>query len=174
MITPYPITFGKSFYIFWSIAVLWELYDGGLLGVAFTFMAMLIIVSHEHAHALQCIKNGNTILGIHFNWMGGAVIADIDKTEHKIDFYKAGLIDNGAYAIGLTEIVCAIWFIHNYLHPSGINFAPNPFLSLLNSIAFFSVILFICNLVPLSYHSKKHDMIITTDGWATYKLITRE
>jgi len=167
----YPIIYDGSFIIFWTGVLLLEFYDGGLLAVAFTLLALLIIISHEHAHASQCLKNGNRIFGISFTWLGGSVLADIDKTSDKIDFYKAGIVDTGAYALAFVEIVAVLWFIHEYLQPIGINFAPNPYFSLLNSITVFAVVLFICNILPISFHSKKHDMIIMTDGWATYNLL---
>jgi len=92
--------------------------------------------------------------------------ADITDARIAVPVLSAGVIDTGIYTFSFV----GIWAIPHLTHPIGLNFANNPYLNLLNSIALFCIVMFISNILPISYNSKRYG-VISTDGWATYKLI---
>jgi hypothetical protein len=162
----YPINYTRSFILLWGIALSVGLFIGGLLTFALVAMMILVLISHEHAHLKQCERHNVNVNSVMFTWLGGAIDLDIKGAKDGIPVLFAGVVDTGAYTFAFG----VIWAIIYLSRPLGLNFANNPWLNLLNSISLFCVVMFISNILPIEYNSNKHG-IITTDGWATYKLL---
>jgi len=161
----YPITYKPSFVLLWGLSLSVGLFIGGLLTFALVSMMILVLISHEHAHLKQCELHNVKVNSVAFTWLGGAIDLDIKGAKDGIPVLFAGVIDTGMF----TMVAIVLWAIPYRSLLTGINFANNPYLNLLNSITLFCVVMFISNILPISYNSEKHG-IITTDGWATYKL----
>jgi hypothetical protein len=162
----YPITYTRSFILLWGPALGIGLFIGGALTFALVCMMILVLISHEHAHLKQCERHNVNVKSVTFTWLGGMIDLDIKGAADGIPVLFAGVVDTGMYTISAVTL----WAIPNLTRPIGLNFANNPYLNLLNSITLFCVVMFISNILPISYNSEKHG-IITTDGWATYKLM---
>ena len=162
----YPINYTRSFVLLWGLSLSVGLFIGGLLTFALVSMMILVLISHEHAHLKQCELHNVKVNSVAFTWLGGAIDLDIKGAKDGIPVLFAGVVDTGMYT--LSAVV--VWAALNFTRPLGLNFANNPYLNLLNSITLFCVVMFISNILPISYNSEKHG-IITTDGWATYKLL---
>lgn len=161
----YPINFTKSFFVFWIAAAALAYYVGGWINVAFILIALGMIACHEYAHAVACVKNDLKIKEMGFTWLGGYVRADVNTPTEAVDFFMAGIKNTGWFAVVFTA---ALIFVNiagrTFL---SINFAPtNVYLSLLNTLTLFSIMMLACNVLPISYHDKKHDVLVTTDWFA--------
>ena len=160
----YPIIYENSFVVFWGIFLGVGLFAGGLLTFALVAMMMLVLISHEHAHVKQCIKRHVPIRSVKFNWLGGMVDADIRYANDAVPILSAGVYDTGCYTLVFGAI---IWYLDTF-RVTGLDYANNPYLSLLNGIACFLIVMSITNVLPINYHHKKHGLI-STDGWAALR-----
>lgn len=168
----YPISYTAGFIIFWGLALGSSLFIGGLLTFAISAILLLMLTTHEHAHAVACIRNGVKIHAITFTALGGQVDCDIEKHSDNTAFrvYSAGVLDTSCYAVSFVAVLAVFTFIGR---EAGINFA-DPYgtlqrLQFLNSIVLISVIFVITNILPITIKSEKHGEI-STDGWAAFKL----
>jgi len=160
----YPIVYKPSFTVFWGLSLGSCFLIGDQLTLAFVAFAMLVLITHEHAHIRECQRLLVPINSVTFSWLGGAVDADIRYAKDAVPILSAGVKDTGAYAFVFGAFLAALYFIR----PIGMNFAQNPYLNLLNSIVVLTVLMFITNILPIVYHSKT-DGIISTDGWGALR-----
>ena len=165
----YPITYEVSFFILWGIILIWQYSAVDLLGIALVGSALIILLSHERAHVNACIRRNLTINSLKFTWLGGFLDADVKKASDYVVVLKAGIFDTSKYMIGLSGIVLFIWFLRDIVRPIGVNFAPTTGYNVFIALTQFTIILFIGNILPISFYSKKFGDIITTDGWAAWK-----
>ncbi|MDD3019876.1 MAG: hypothetical protein PHX61_02715 [Alphaproteobacteria bacterium] len=160
----YKINYTISFVIFWGLALGFGLFAGGLLTFALVAMMILVLISHENAHLKQCLKRGVKVNSVTFTAMGGMVDADILYANDAVPILAAGVIDTGFYTFVFGGFLAALYLIR----PHNFNFAMNPWLNLLTSTSASLVVMFITNILPITYHSKK-DGIISTDGWGAVR-----
>jgi hypothetical protein len=173
--TDYPIFYHWSFVLFWGVALSLEGFViGGILPFAYTLLCMLVVVSHEHAHAAKCIELGIPIHSIEFYWLGGGVITELDYASDIVDFLEAGVKDTAYYSIGFITLFIALLLFGRDL-VNGYLFILYPFRDLVGSIAFFATALAIANCLPYSYKTNiilngvNHSILVSTDGWAAWK-----
>ena len=166
--TSYPIIYDWGFVVFWGVTLLLGIYGGGFLGGAFVMGAMLMLVWHEHAHASVCLRVGAPIKEIRFAWYGGYVMANVSNPSDIVDFFLAGVKNTTKITTILVALVAGItiWGIY---FASGFNFAHNPLLNFINSLASFAILMTLINVLPISFHIKKYDVIVTTDWWAAHR-----
>lgn len=166
-VTEYPIIYELSFLLFWGPMLALSVYAGGLLMFAFTLLAMMVLIHHEHAHVKECQKLGVKVNSVKFNWMGGAVNADIHYANDAVPIMAAGVLNTGFYTFAAVALLGTVHYLGRNV-VTGFNFANNPYLQFLTSVSVFLVVLLFSNLLPISVKSKEHG-IITTDGWGAYK-----
>jgi hypothetical protein len=165
MTTDYPIEYTLSFVLFWGFALAFEIYAGGLLGFAFTCMAIMIVVSHEHAHAEETLKHGAKVTGIMFTGFGGMVIAEIEYAGDAVKMLLAGIKDTGYYAFSFVSLFLVMTLSGGSL-VNGYMFILYPYKDFVAAVAFFAVTLFIMNTIPMAYPTRYG--ILATDGWAAW------
>jgi hypothetical protein len=163
----YPINYELSFLLFWGPMLALSVFGGGLLMFAFTMLAIMVLIHHEHAHVKECIKRGVKVNSVTFNWMGGGVNADIYYANDAVPILSAGLINTGCYAFAAVALLASVQYLGRNVW-TGFNFANNPYLQFLTSVSVFLSVLFFSNILPISIHSKEHG-IVRTDGWGAYK-----
>jgi len=156
--------YALSFLVLWGSALGITLYTGGLLAMAGILVMMLMILSHENAHYNACLKQNVKVNWIRFNWLGGMINCDFIHYNDVVPVLLAGVKNTGIYAVILAPIP---WIIYNVIRPVGVNFAHNPYMGFLTSIALFAVVLFFSNISPVTIPSKEGP--IMTDGWAAVK-----
>ena len=140
-----------------------------MLGIALVGSALIILLSHERAHVDVCIRKNLPIKSLRFTWLGGFLNADIKKASDYVAVLTAGIYDTFKYAAGLSGVVLFIWVLHRVISPVGINFAPTTEYNVFFALTEFAVLLFVANILPISFYSKRFDDTITTDGWAAWK-----
>lgn len=153
-----------SFLLLWGSALGITLFVGGLMAMAGVLVMILMILSHENAHYNACVKRGIKVNWIRFNWLGGMINCDLVHYNDAVPVLLAGIKNTGAYTLVLGPIP---WIIYNVVRPVGVNFANNPYMGFLYSIALFAVVLFLSNIIPGTIPSK--DGPVRTDGWAAVK-----
>jgi hypothetical protein len=163
----YEIEYTTGFVLFWGVLLSVATIFGDLLYIAYVLMAMLILISHEHAHAEECIKNSVEIQGIEFTLWGGMVKADIEKDPvSAVPIIAAGIKDTAIYAIGLSAILILLTIFGKYL-VGGHVFLIIPMRDFLWWAAQFAIITVIANIIPGTFHHKTLG-VIRTDGWAAW------
>lgn len=170
-IAEYPIVYKPSFVLFWGVALGLSVFTGGSLMFAFTAIAILMLIHHEHAHVKECLKRGVRVNSVTFNWLGGVVNADICYANDAVPILLAGIKNTGYYVFLSIGLLLSVHYMGRNVW-SGFNFANNPYLQFLNSFVLFSVILLITNCLPISHYSKKHG-VISTDGWGAYRMLEK-
>ena len=169
----YPITYDWSFFILWGIILVWQYSAVDLLGVALVGSALIILISHERAHANACIRKNLPIKSLKFTWNGGFLDADIKKASDYVTVLMAGVRNTACYAIGLSGIAIFIWFLRDVIRPIGVNFAPTTGYNVFIALTQFSLLLLLVNILPMSFYSKRLGGVVTTDGWAAWKYRNR-
>jgi hypothetical protein len=165
----HKIIYHPSFFLFWGSLVSIAFYFGDLLYVAYVLMTLLILISHEHAHAVSCIKNGVKIYSIEFSFWGGMVNCEIEKNiSSAVEIITAGVLDTGYYAIGLT-VLMFLWNAYGHLFAHGMRFITIPEGDFLWWSSQFAILVFISNIIPGTYVHKTLGNI-RTDGWAAWKM----
>jgi len=168
----YKIIYEPSFVIFWGLALSAGLFVGGLLTIAAVAMAMLILITHEHAHIEECNRVNIGINSVRFTWLGGMVDfrdADAWYAGDIVSLLLAGVKDTGAYSISFIFVLVIL----NYLGRNvvlGFNFANNPYINFVNSVVLFSGVLFIGHFLPITYKTKSGGLI-SPDGWAALRFM---
>ncbi len=158
----YPIDYEPSFVLFWGLALAGGLFAGGLLLFALVCMMILCLITHEHAHAVECIKRGVPIKRIWFTWLGGAIDCNLQNESDAIPVLMAGVKDTACYAFAFLGVFVSLESLYS---PS----MPMQFLAMSKSMLLFAGIMTITNVLPITFHSEVHGEI-STDGWAAYKM----
>lgn len=161
----HDIIYKPSFVLFWGVMLAISVLCG-ILTVVFTLCSMLMLIWHEHAHLKACEKRGVKINSVSFTWLGGEADVDIVwYANDAIPVLMAGVKNTGIFAFSLGAFVVGLYSFP----PLGLNFAQNPYLNLLNSVAVFAVLLFITNILPITVNTKTKG-VISTDGWACVRI----
>jgi hypothetical protein len=166
MNTNYAIVYKPSFILMWGSALALGFYFGGWLMLAYTAVAILMLVHHEYSHIRECEKRGVKINNVTFNWLGGMVDADIFLANDIVPILEAGVKNTGYYALGFGSVLFTTLFISNsyvVMPLAGIHY-----IRFLESIVLFSIIMLVCNVLPISIRSKKYGFV-STDGWAALR-----
>jgi hypothetical protein len=156
------IDYKSSFVLFWGLALGGGLFAGGLLMLALTCMMILCLITHEHAHAVECINRGVQVKRIWFTWLGGAIDADLKEDCDAIPILLAGVKDTACYTFAFGGVFAVLL---NLYTPA----MPFQFIAMAKSMLLFAGVLTLTNVLPLTFHSKEHGEI-STDGWAAFKL----
>ena len=168
----YDIEYDLSFVVLWGSALGFGLFCGGLLLFALVSMMIFVLISHEHAHLLECERLGARVKKVVFTALGGQVHFTAQTVSDTISICRAGVIDSSCYAVSFVAMLATLTFIGRGMDW---NFAdPTPLgmlwrLRMLNGLVLFAVVLVVSNILPIVYHHKQHGLI-TTDGWATVLL----
>jgi hypothetical protein len=159
----HKIIYHPSFFLFWGAMVLAAGYFGDLLYVAYVLTVLLILISHEHAHAAACIRNGIQIQSIEFTYWGGLVNAPWECDVAAYEVIVAGLKDTTIYAVGFTGLM---FFMQHYGHvfAQGLRFIIIPETDYLWWVTQFVILMVISNVIPGTYRHKVYGPI-RTDGW---------
>lgn len=144
------------------MALAFGLYAGGLLLFALVCMMILCLITHEHAHAVECINRGVNVKRIWFTWLGGAIDCDIQNEVDAVPILMAGVKDTACYAFVFMVVFVTIGALYS---PS----MPFQFVAMSKSMLLFAGVMTITNVLPITIHSKTHGEI-STDGWAAYKI----
>jgi hypothetical protein len=161
------VNYTGSFLIFWGGALGIGLYMGGLLMVAYILICLYLMHTHEHAHAVECIKRNITIKKIEFSAAGGCVNCGEMYANDAVPILLAGLKNTTVYLFGFVGLAIFL----SWYRFIGVNYANNPYINLVNCVSLFTLCLVICNCLPISYQSKEYGLV-STDGWAA--IIYRE
>lgn len=165
---PYPIHYHWSFFAFWIILVIYEFVMVDLLGVAAVLVLLLIVMTHEHAHAVECLRNGAEIVSIEVNALGLAVAADIKNPSDAVTFFAAGIKDTATYACSFSFLFAFLLFAGRDL-VNGYMFILYPLRNFVGNIALFAVILVITNILPIWWYIKRYNAWVVSDGMAILK-----
>jgi uncharacterized membrane protein len=168
----YPIEYSTSFVVFWGLALGAGLYCGGLLLVALVAMMIFVLISHEHAHLLECERLGAHVKKVVFTAVGGQVHFTAQTVSDTISICRAGVVDSSCYAISFIALFAMVSFVGKELSWNFADADPLGMLwrmRMLQGLVFFAVVLVVSNVLPVVYHHKIHGTI-TTDGWATVLL----
>lgn len=160
-----PTEYTGSFLVFWGGFLAWTLIDGGMLTLAFALTAMMMVLSHEHAHAQKCLDLGVGVDKIVFNWLGGAVIiSDCRYPADAVEILMAGVKDTAMYAFSFSGVFLSMLVFGKNI-VGGLMFILYPFRDLAMVIAFAALVLTAVNCVPGTIYHEKYGPI-RTDGWA--------
>jgi len=168
----YPTIYEPSFVFFWGMALAGGLLAGGSLLFALIALMILVLHSHEYAHAKKAISLNVAVQKVVFTWLGGAIICDSKSPQDTIKICNAGLIDTFLWWISFMALRMIVYQVGAI---TGWNFADSSPLGLLywmrmlNGIILFTAIAVISNMLPIEYNHKTHGLI-TTDGWANIVL----
>ena len=166
---PYPIIYHPSFCIFFGIILaVTVVYLRDLLYTAYALFFMLMLISHEHAHAVECIRHGVRIHSIEFSFWGGFVNAEIERDPGAaVDILKAGVRDTAMYGAGFVVLLGGM-FLFGPIYSNGNVFLTFPLRDFLWWSGQAAILTFIGNIIPGTIHHKVHGAI-RTDGWAAWK-----
>jgi len=163
--TPYPITYSLSFVLIWGLSFGVAVFYGKLMFVAYVALMMLVLICHEHAHAEECVRLGIEIKSIEFTAFGGMVkTGAVEYVDDAISIFKAGVANTGYYAVSFFFVFAMLQMYGRGMIP-GFNLANNAYIDFAFSSVIFTSVLFLCNILPVSYHSKEHGLV-ATDGYA--------
>jgi hypothetical protein len=133
---------------------------------------MLFLISHEHAHASECIKRGVKINSITFTWLGGMIDCDILYANDAVPILSAGVINTSCYMFASIGILVMSYLIRLLGLTDGMNYAmTNPIVGFAYTVVGCVVILTLTNVLPINYHHKTYGLI-STDGWAALRFRT--
>jgi hypothetical protein len=158
----YPINFDWTFILFWGFFLAVSLVWRGPLFFASIALMILILVSHEHAHLVECEKRGVPVEFVKFNMFGG-LISNPPNPFHANDgipILVAGVLDTACYAVAFGELLIIATMY-------GVGY---PWDNLLWSAFLFSLVMAISNVFPGTYNSKKYGPI-KTDGYAAFQML---
>lgn len=167
IIPEYKVIIEPSAILGYGSLLVFAAITGGISMFAYVLTAMWVIISHEYAHLKECLKRNVKVNYVKFAWYGGMVSADIKYANDAVPICLAGVVNTSYYAMASLILLISVNYLGRYVW-TGFNFANNPYLSFINCFTLYTVMAVICNILPITYHSKKHGLI-STDGWSAIR-----